>query len=74
MAVLLLDDGPFKGRTATEARSELYQDSIELIYHGALLSRVVYAFNAKVFGAVLINVLPALIFFKMADTIESRSS
>ena len=68
------DDEPIKGGLATKAGPELYQDSVDLIYHDALLSRVVYAFKAKVFGAVLINVLPAFTFFKMAETMESRSS
>ena len=65
---------PVKGCPATEAGPELYQYSVDLVYHDALLYREVYDFKANVFGAVLINVLPALTFFKMVDTMESRSS
>ena len=68
------DDEPVEGRSATEARPELYQYPVDLVYHDALLYREVYDFKEYVFGAVLINILPALTFFKMADTMESRSS
>ena len=68
------DDEPVKGCCATEARPELYQYPADLVYHDVLLYREVYDFKANVFGAVLINDFPALTFFKMADTMESRSS
>ena len=67
-------DEPLKGSLTIEARSELHQYPTNLVYHDALLYREVYDFKANVFGAVLINVLPALTFFKMADTMESRSN
>ena len=69
------DDEPIKSCPATEAGPELYQYPTDLVYHDILLYLEVYDCKANVFGApVLINVLPALTFFKMADTIESRSS
>ena len=57
------DDEPIKGCPATEAGPELNQYPVDLIYHDVPLSRVACAFKAKVFGAVLINVLPAFTFF-----------
>lgn len=68
------DDEPIKGCLTAEAGPELYQYPADLVYHDVLLYREVYDFKANVFGAVLINALPAFTFFKMADTMESRSS
>ena len=68
------DHEPVKSCPATEARPELPQYATDLVYHEALLYREVYDVRANVFGAVLINVWPALAFFNMAETMESRSN
>ena len=68
------DHEPAKGGPAAKARPELLQYATDLVYHDALLYREVYDVRANVFGAVLINVWPALTFFNMAETIESRSN
>ena len=67
------DHEPLKGSPSAKARSKLFQYPANLVYHDAHLYREVYVFNANVFGAVLINTLSTFTFFKMAETIESRS-
>jgi len=76
---------PVKGSTSAETISKLHQDMAYLLYHDIplvykvcaawCLSRVKrYYFKAKVLGAVLTNLWPALIFFTKMETIESRSN
>ena len=75
------DHKPFEGCLTTEARSKLQKDLTQCVYHDSppyehfrFLHSDALGLEAKVFGAVRMNILPVLAFLMIPETMESRSS